>query len=115
MCKDVGKWERFFDQAKPPPFTCIHSEIIGVWLRGRLVATVVQHQLFFLGKINLAVVALKILIAASFRLQLPARNGKIKYCRAILAFFFSTVTNFPAAGKGQELLYPGNIEAVFMN
>ena len=88
---------------------------MGYWLRGRLVATVVQHELFFFGKVNVAVVALKIFIAASLRLQLPARNGKIKHCWAILAFFFSTVTNFPAGGKGQELLYPGNIEAVFMN
>jgi hypothetical protein len=87
----------------------------GYWLRGRLIATVVQHQLFFLGEINLAVVALKIFVAASFRLQLPARNRKIKHCWAILAFFFSTVTNFPAGGKGQELLYSGNIKPVFMN
>jgi hypothetical protein len=71
--------------------------------------------LFFFGKIDLAVVALKIFIDASFRLQLPARNRKIKHCRAILALFFSTLTNFPAGGEGQEFLYSGNIKAVFMN
>jgi len=71
--------------------------------------------LFFLGEINVAVVALEIFIAASFRLQLPARNRKIKHCRAVLALFFSTLTNFPAGGEGQEFLYPGNIKAVFMN
>jgi hypothetical protein len=71
--------------------------------------------LLFFGEINLAVVTLEFFIEASFRLQLPARNGKIKHCRAVLALFFGTLANFPASGKGQEFLYSSNIEAVFVD